>query len=192
VVVVAVERRHDQWLAAPSREAGEAVARRQAETGEVVVKGQKGEQAIQAAGQGAPLDGSARAAPVDKAQLDKDFGAAMAARPEIPVKYLLYFESGGTRLTPEAQALIAKIVADAGARPAVDVSVIGHADTVGNEKSNEELSLKRAQFVADLLKSKGLKVHALSIESHGKRNLLVRTPDNTPETKNRRVEVSVR
>jgi len=34
--------------------------------------------AIQAAGQSAPLDGSARAAPVDKAQVDKDFGAAMA------------------------------------------------------------------------------------------------------------------
>jgi peptidoglycan-associated lipoprotein len=161
-------------------------------TGEVVVRGQKGEQVIRASGQGAPLDGSARPAPVDKAKLDKDFGAAIAARPEIPVKYLLYFESGGTRLTQEAQALLPKIVADASGRPAVDVSVIGHTDTVASEKTNEELSLKRAQFVADLLKNRGLKIHALNIEWHGKRNLLVKTSDNTPEAKNRRVEVSVR
>jgi outer membrane protein OmpA-like peptidoglycan-associated protein len=161
-------------------------------TGEVVVRGQKGEQVIQASGQGAPLDGSARPAPVDKAKLDKDFGAAIAARPEIPVKYLLYFESGSTRLTQEAQALLPKIVADASGRPAVDVAVIGHTDTVASEKTNEELSLRRAQLVADLLKSKGLKIHALNIEWHGKRNLLVKTPDNTPEAKNRRVEVSVR
>ena len=73
-----------------------------------------------------------------------------------------------------------------------NVSVIGHTDTVASEKTNEELSLKRAQFVADLLKNKGLKIHALNIEWHGKRNLLVKTPDNTPEAKNRRVEVSVR
>lgn len=79
--------------------------------------------AIQAAGQSAPLDGSARAAPVDKAQVDKDFGAAMAARPEIPVKYLLCFESAGIRPTPEAQALIAKIVVDAGKPPAGGLSI---------------------------------------------------------------------
>jgi hypothetical protein len=84
--------------------------------------------AIQAAGQSAPLDGSARAAPVDKAQVnkaqvDKDFGAAKAARPEIPVKYLLCFESAGIRPTPEAQALIAKIVVDAGKPPAGGLSI---------------------------------------------------------------------
>jgi outer membrane protein OmpA-like peptidoglycan-associated protein len=161
-------------------------------TGAVIVKGEQGGQLIQTAGQGAPVDGSAKPAPVDKAQLERDFGAAMAARPEIPVRYLLYFETGSTQLTPESQALVEKMIADTGKWPALDVSVVGHTDTVGKEKLNDELSLKRAQSVADLLKSKGLKVQALSIESYGKRNLLVQTPDNTPELKNRRVEVTVR
>jgi outer membrane protein OmpA-like peptidoglycan-associated protein len=30
------------------------------------------------------------------------------------------------------------------------------------------------------------------VESHGKRNLLVPTPDNTEEVRNRRVEVTIR
>jgi hypothetical protein len=47
----------------------------------------------------------------------------MAARPEIPVKYLLCFESAGIRPTPEAQALIGKIVVDAGKPPAGGLSI---------------------------------------------------------------------
>jgi len=46
--------------------------------------------------------------------------------------------------------------------------------------------------VADMLKEKGLKARELTVESHGERNPLVKTPDNTQEPKNRRVEVSVR
>ena len=72
------------------------------------------------------------------------------------------------------------------------MSVIGHSDTVGKPDLNEALSLKRAQAVAELLKGRGLKVDALTVESHGERNLLVPTPDETPEPRNRRVEISIR
>jgi outer membrane protein OmpA-like peptidoglycan-associated protein len=54
------------------------------------------------------------------------------------------------------------------------------------------LSLKRAQTVADLIRSQGLHVEALVVESHGKRNLLIPTPDETPEPRNRRVEITIR
>lgn len=160
-------------------------------TGQVIVKGQKGEQIIKTAHYGALVDGSTLAAPVEENKIRKDFGDAMAARPKMPEHYLLYFQAGAT-LTEESEALIPKIIAEAADRPAVDVSVIGHTDTVGNEKDNEELALKRATTIAELLKEKGLKVHTLSIESHGERNLLILTPDNTVETKNRRVEISIR
>jgi peptidoglycan-associated lipoprotein len=160
-------------------------------TGQVVIKGQKGEQLISKARQGAPTDGSAPAAPVETDQITKDFADAMAAQPIIPVRYLLYFKSG-TTLTPESEALIPKIIAETARRPAVDISVIGHTDTVYKTDYNEQLSLKRATTIAQLLKEKGVRVHALTVESHGKRNLLVATPDNVWEPKNRRVEVSIR
>ena len=88
--------------------------------------------------------------------------------------------------------MIPKIIAETARRPAVDISVIGHTDTVYKTDYNEQLSLKRATTIAQLLKEKGVRVHALTVESHGKRNLLVATPDNVWEPKNRRVEVSIR
>lgn len=161
-------------------------------TGAVVIKGEKGEQVINQARQGAALDGSARPAAVPEAEIQRDFGSAMAARPKLPERFLLYFEIGGAQLTPESTALLPKIIDNAAQRPAVDVSIIGHTDTLGRADQNEALALKRAQAVAELIKKKGLKVHALSVESHGERNLLLRTPDETPEPRNRRVEVSLR
>jgi outer membrane protein OmpA-like peptidoglycan-associated protein len=141
---------------------------------------------------GALLDGSTPAAPVAEAVLQKDFGEAMAARPELPAHFILYFESGGAKLTPESQLQLPQIIASAEKRATVDMSIIGHSDTVGRAEVNEALSLKRAQVVADLIKSQGLHVEALVVESHGKRNLLIPTPDETPEPRNRRVEVSIR
>lgn len=161
-------------------------------TGSVVVKGSKGEQVIDQARQGAALDGSSKPAAVAEADIQRDFGSAMAARPQLPERFLLYFVSGGAQLTPESQALLPKIVASAAQRPAVDVSIIGHTDTVGRAEQNEELALKRAQAIAEQIKAKGLKVHALSVESHGERNPLVKTADEVPEPRNRRVEISLR
>ena len=157
--------------------------------GQVVVRGQKGEQVLTKAGQAGSLDGEALQ--VEDQQIRKDFAATMAALPKIPARFLLYF-TAGTTLTADSESLIPKIIADANTRPAVDISVIGHTDTLANEPYNNQLALKRASKVSDLLSEKGLKANSLSIESHGKRNLLVHTPDNTYEPKNRRVEVSVR
>lgn len=161
-------------------------------TGKVLVKGRQGEQLIDKARFAAPMDGSVPSAPVDEAKFTKDFSDAMAARPALPEHFLLYFESGGTKLTAESTAALDKVIEVASKRPAVDMSVIGHTDTPGKAELNEALALKRAVAVTDLLKEKGLKVQALSVESHGERNLLVPTPDETPEPRNRRVEVSIR
>jgi outer membrane protein OmpA-like peptidoglycan-associated protein len=160
--------------------------------GKVLVRGSKGEQLIDQPHYAALLDGSTPAAPVNDETLQRDVGEAMAALPALPEHFILYFESGGAKLTAESQALLPQILASAEKRATVDMSVIGHSDTVGRAEVNEALSLKRAQTVADLMKSQGLHVEALSVESHGKRNLLIATPDETPEPRNRRVEISIR
>lgn len=159
--------------------------------GEVVVRGEKGEQVLNRAGQSAGIDGSKIDATADPNKIQKDFGGAIAARPKVPAHFLLYFSSG-TTLTNESSAQLPNIIAEASTRTAVDVSVIGHTDTIYTSEYNDELAMRRAQRVADLLKDKGLKANSLSVESHGKRNLLIPTPDNTYEPRNRRVEVSVR
>ena len=126
-------------------------------------------------------------------KINQDFAAAMAASPPKPVSYLLYFQAGGARLTPEAEAELQKVIADLGTRPVADLSVIGHTDTAGDADANERLGLVRARFVADLI-NRSAKIDAgkMSVESHGEKNLLIATPDNTNEPRNRRVEVTVR
>jgi outer membrane protein OmpA-like peptidoglycan-associated protein len=160
-------------------------------TGRVNVTGAKGTTTLDEAGLGAKLDGStAKPFPVDAEKLYLDFGAALGAQPQTPVTFLLYFEAGGAELTSESKALIEKILAELATRSSPDMSVIGHTDTVGDASANEALGLKRAEQVSQLL-STG-KIKQIDITSHGKRNLLVATPDNTAEAKNRRVEVTIR
>ena len=160
-------------------------------TGKVIITGQKGEQVLSKANEGAPLDGSAPAAPVSKNKLDKDFSAAIAAQPTLPVSYLIYFRKD-VLLTKKSKALIPKIIEEINSRQVVDISVIGHTDTVSTMKLNEKLSRQRAEKIVALLKKKGVNFRAITLESHSERNLLIPTPDNKYDPKNRRVEVLIR
>ncbi len=159
--------------------------------GAITVKGAKGTVLVDRQAHGARLDGGSAFA-VEESRIRQDFGDALAARPVLPVSFLLYFETGGAKLTTASQALIPQIVEAAKRRPAADVSVIGHTDTEGDNDSNEKLGLQRAQAIAKLMTGAGLDVAEITVTSHGERNLLVPTPDNTAEPKNRRVEISIR
>jgi peptidoglycan-associated lipoprotein len=161
--------------------------------GKLAVSNTKGEVLLSEVRSAVDLDaGASTSYKVDETRINRDFGAALAAQPPLPVSFMLYYKLGGTVLTTESQALIPAILEAARSRPAPDVSVIGHTDTVGTIEANEQLGLQRAQSVAEIIRSAGLQVHDLTIASHGERNLLVTTPDNTPEPKNRRVEITVR
>ncbi len=160
--------------------------------GRVVVRGPGGEQTLTQARTGASLAGGTPAFAVNQEQLTRDFGAAMAASPTPPEQFLLYFESGGSNLTAESKTLLPKIVARARERAALDLSVIGHSDTVGKPDTNEALSLARANLIVDQLRAIGLPEASIAVESHGERNLLVPTADEVAEPRNRRVEVTLR
>jgi outer membrane protein OmpA-like peptidoglycan-associated protein len=125
-------------------------------------------------------------------EIQRRFGEAMDARPLPPREFLLYFEAGGDTLTPASEALVAEIVAFVRLRPAPDVSVIGHTDTTGDADPNFQLGMRRATLIRTLLVKSGLDPAQVDVASHGEADLLVPTPDNTAEAKNRRVEVTVR
>ncbi len=161
-------------------------------TGAITFTGPQGALIVDRSKNAVNLDGATAPYTVDESTFQKDFGAVIAARPQPPASFLLYFESGGTQLTAESQALIAKIVTDAAKRSAADISVIGHTDTEGDADANEKLGLQRAQTVSQLITGAGVKAIEMTVTSHGERDLLVKTPDNTAEPKNRRVEVTIR
>lgn len=161
-------------------------------SGKVMVKGSKGSQMLERAGEGAELDGAKAPFPVDDVRLRKDFGAAMDARPAPAEHFQLYFELGGAKLTAESAALLPRIAEAVRKRAAPDISITGHTDTLGSAEKNRELGMVRARATAELLGKVGRQVRAISVESHGEGNLLVKTPDDTAEPRNRRVEITIR
>lgn len=129
---------------------------------------------------------------VSQQRISGEFSAALAAQPQLPLRFQLYFDTGGIDLTPASQLTIGQILEAIRLRGPSAVSVIGHTDTLGGPRRNEQLGLVRAQKVADLLRSRQIDVIDLRVSSHGERNLLVPTPNWVSEPRNRRVEISVR
>jgi OOP family OmpA-OmpF porin len=67
--------------------------------------------------------------------------------------------------------------------------VWGFTDTVGTPEYNQGLSERRANAVADYLEGRGVSRDRMVIQGFGETNLAVETPDQTPEPRNRRVEI---
>ena len=161
--------------------------------GKVQVTGPKGVTLLESAHDSARCAGAGGPSFVTtEAQIKEDFGAALAIRPKTPVTFILYFLSGGTKLTPESERDLARVITEVESREVPDISVVGHTDTAGDSDQNEKLGLERASWVSRLLQSPKLTKNNVSIESHGEKNLLIATPDNTAEPRNRRVEITVR
>ena len=70
--------------------------------------------------------------------------------------------------------------------------VVGHTDTMGAPRSNVELGSEARRHGARLLVAAGLDPATDRGPSHGEADLLIQTPDDTPEPRNRRVEITVR
>jgi len=69
----------------------------------------------------------------------------------------------------------------------IKLFIVGHTDTVGQSAYNLKLSQARAQSIATWFRRRGLRI-PVYFEGLGEQSLLVATPDETDERRNRRVE----
>ena len=129
---------------------------------------------------------------LSKTDVNRLFGEALAALPRAPDHFTLFFRFESNELTDESRALVREILRAVKDRPAPEVAIVGHTDTMGTPAANRALGLKRAMMVRALLVNAGLDRAMIEVTSHGEGDLLVRTPDETPEPRNRRVEIAVR
>jgi outer membrane protein OmpA-like peptidoglycan-associated protein len=104
----------------------------------------------------------------------------------------LNFRFESDELTAQSQALVPEILKTVKSRDVPDIIVVGHTDTSGASDANVALGLKRATMVRNLLVAAGLDAALIEVTSHGEADPLVKTPDNTLEPRNRRVEIAVR
>lgn len=115
-----------------------------------------------------------------------------AAKTAPAISINVQFETGAAALTPEARHALdnlGKALSDP-SLAAYRFRIEGHTDTVGSRAYNKELSDRRAAAVLEYLSSNfhvaRNRVEAIGMGEDG---LLVPTPDQTPEPRNRRVQV---
>ena len=125
-------------------------------------------------------------------EVQQEFGTTLQALPARPTTFTLYFITGTDELTPESKAELQDVLAALKDRPLPDVLVIGHTDTVGDLLVNDRLSAQRAETVKGFLVQIGIPADRITTSGRGEREPLIRTPDETDEPRNRRVEINVR
>jgi outer membrane protein OmpA-like peptidoglycan-associated protein len=129
---------------------------------------------------------------ISEADVARLFGDALAALPPAPRHFTLYFRFESDALTAQSTALVPTILTAVRDLTVPEVVIIGHTDSMGDPKANVALGLKRAMSVRGILIDAGLAASTVEVTSHGEADLLVKTSNNTPEPRNRRVEITVR
>jgi outer membrane protein OmpA-like peptidoglycan-associated protein len=163
--------------------------------GTVLVENENGTTTLNTAFQSARVatDGTVRSSNLEGNRVREAFAPALAAMPERPASYTVWFPEGQDEPTAESRKELKKILEAIRQRPAPDVTVIGHADAVGRESRNDKLSLQRARKIRTALIKLGIPADHINAAGRGAREPLF--PSEKPgkaEPRNRRVEISVR
>jgi len=146
-----------------------------------------------AAAPSAPPAGAsvATSAPVTHAAPAKPVASAEpAAAPS--VNLTVQFANGSAALTPAATHTLDELgrALSSASLATYKFRIEGHTDTVGSAELNKSLSEQRAEAVVSYLASKfNIDKARLTPVGMGEDGLLVPTPANTPEPRNRRVQV---
>jgi outer membrane protein OmpA-like peptidoglycan-associated protein len=105
------------------------------------------------------------------------------------VALYINFETGKSEIKPESKPVIDQMVEMMKQNPDLKISIEGHTDNVGTEKSNQTLSESRAKALMNALVSKSVAASRLKSKGWGQTKPIA---DNTTEegkAKNRRVEI---
>jgi len=115
-----------------------------------------------------------------------------AAAGSAAISLAVFFPSGSWVLTPQAERELAPLGRALSAPQLANFRfrIEGHTDSVGDANTNQGLSERRAAAVRDyLIQRWGVSPARLQAVGLGESQLLVPTPDETPNPRNRRVQV---
>ncbi|MGJ3701793.1 OmpA family protein [Variovorax sp. AFSI2.2] len=162
----------------------------------VTVRMKDGEEILSKPYQRATASVGASGAPVvdqaDPAKVQAEHKFLFDMQPPPPQRYTVYFDVGGTRLTPASQQVMNEALVAAQTRSGSDIVVTGHTDTKGALEQNDMLSQRRAQEVAQLFVERQFPSKRIEAVGRGERELAVPTADEVDEPRNRRVTIEVR
>jgi len=99
------------------------------------------------------------------------------------------FETGKSVIKPESRQIIDQIAEMLKQNPGLKISIEGHTDNVGSEKSNLSLSESRARSVMEAVLAKGIDKARLSTKGWGQAKPIAENTTEDGRAKNRRVEI---
>jgi outer membrane protein OmpA-like peptidoglycan-associated protein len=119
--------------------------------------------------------------------------AAAPAPEEVPgsKSFVVYFDFDQSRMDPQQIPTVAEACRYAATLPSASFVLAGHADTVGTETYNQQLSHSRAQSVAATIRNDERFKDALNVIEFGESKPAVPTDDGVAEPMNRRVVITV-
>jgi len=162
----------------------------------VVVRAKDGEEVLSKPYQRATAAVGASGAPVvdqaDPAKVQAQNKVLFDMRPPPPQRYTVFFDVGGTTLTPASQQVMNEALVAAQTRSGSDIVVTGHTDTMGALEQNDMLSQRRAQEVVQLFVDRQFPAKRIEAVGRGERELAISTADEVDEPRNRRVTIEVR
>jgi OmpA-OmpF porin, OOP family len=101
----------------------------------------------------------------------------------------VHFKFDSSAIEPASEPILGQAVAALAAAPAVQVTVVGHTDSVGTDDYNVQLSDRRAKAVVEYLVGQGVAAHRLSAEGRGEREPVQSNDTVAGRYENRRVEL---
>lgn len=101
------------------------------------------------------------------------------------------FDFGSARLSPEFYPVLNDISQVMVNYPSTLIIVEGHTDSVGSDSFNQDLSVRRAQAVANGLISRGVAAQRIMVWGYGKTRPIASNDTDLGRARNRRVEITI-
>lgn len=101
------------------------------------------------------------------------------------------FDSNRADIKPNFRPILDNFAASLNDNPVTNVTIIGHADSTGNDAINDPLSRARAASTRDYLVARGVSGHRFSTDGRGSREPIASNATEAGKAKNRRVEIYV-
>src|SRR6266481_6406786 len=109
----------------------------------------------------------------------------------VDLKSKLLFTTDSAVLKPEAVEMVAKLGDILAKYPQDRIRIAGFTDSTGTVAHNEELSLRRAKAVRDVLRERGVKSEQMIVEGVGPQRAVATNATAAGRAQNRRVELHI-
>lgn len=109
----------------------------------------------------------------------------------VDLKSKLLFTTDSSVLKPEAVDMVAKLGDVLAKYPEDRIRIAGYTDSTGSRAHNEELSMRRAQSVRDVLQGRGVKAEQMVVEGMGPEAPVASNATAAGRAQNRRVELHI-